>query len=77
MATYTITINERTREGKRLAALLRASKQVTSFRESERIPDLEEALEDVREGRVNTYSSVDELMTALKKKAGVHDTNNQ
>jgi hypothetical protein len=61
MATYTIRINEKTKSGKNLAAFLRSSKDVLSF-ESKKDPDLEEALEDAREGRVFEVSSGADLI---------------
>jgi len=36
MATYKITINEKTKSGKNLAAFLSSSKDVISFREAKR-----------------------------------------
>jgi hypothetical protein len=62
MATYTITINEKSKAGKNLAAFLRSSKDVISFREARKDPDLEEALEDVRQGRVFEAKDADDLI---------------
>ncbi len=61
MAVYTIKINEKTKSGKNLAAFLRSSKDVLSF-ESKRDPDLEEALEDVRKGRIFEAKDADDLI---------------
>ena len=62
MATYTIKINERTKEGKRLAAMLGKSKAVTMFSHGKKYPGLEEALDDVREGRVFEAKNADDLI---------------
>ncbi len=63
MATYTIKINERTKEGKRLAAMLGKSKAVTMFTHRRRTyAGLEEALKDVREGRVFEVKDADDLI---------------
>ena len=62
MATYTIKINEKTKEGKRLAAILGKSKAVTVFAHDKKRPGLEEALEDVRRGRVFEVSSGADLL---------------
>lgn len=52
MATYAITINERTKEGRQLAAALAKSKAVVSFSGGKRLSGLTEALDDLRKGRV-------------------------
>ncbi|MGE4587568.1 MAG: hypothetical protein AB7D05_09520 [Mangrovibacterium sp.] len=62
MATYTIKINEKTKEGKRLAAMLGKSKAVTVFSHDKKRPGLEEALEDVRQGRVFRAKDADDLI---------------
>ena len=62
MATYTIKINEKTKEGKRLAAMLGKSKAVTVFSHDKKRPGLEEALEDVRQGRVFHAKDADDLI---------------
>ncbi|SHJ17141.1 hypothetical protein SAMN05444280_11282 [Tangfeifania diversioriginum] len=52
MATYTITINEKTKAGKKLVALLESLNEVVSISEIRKSKGLDEALEDVKHGRV-------------------------
>lgn len=67
MATYTLTINERTTHGKALLAYLEALKidiQRTP-KVIRRKSDIELAEEDVKHGRVTSYNTVDDLFNEL------------
>ena len=65
MATYTITLNERTASGKALMAYLQALgvlvQKVTPTKKS----SYERSQEDIREGRIETFSSADEMFESL------------
>jgi hypothetical protein len=62
MATYTITINEKTKAGKKLVALLKSLNEVVSLSEVSKNKGLDEALEDVKHGRVYKADSAKDLI---------------
>lgn len=67
MATYTLTINERSAQGKALLAYLetlRVNIQRTP-KVIRRKTDIELAEEDIKLGRVTSYDSVDDLFQEL------------
>lgn len=61
MATYTITINERTKQGKSLRDYLQALGIIKTTKKG----SLDEALEDVRKGNVYEASSIEDLIKQL------------
>ena len=65
MATYTITLNERTTSGKALMAYLQAlgvlMKKVTPTQKS----SYERSQEDIREGRIEKFASSEEMFKSL------------
>lgn len=61
MATYTVTINERTNIGKQLVAFL---KDIGAIKD-EKKGTLDQALKDVEEGRVYTAKSVEDMMKQI------------
>lgn len=65
MATYTITLNERTASGKALMAYLQALggliKKVTPAKKN----SFERSQEDIREGRVEKFASSEEMFQSL------------
>ena len=67
MATYTLTINERSTQGKALLAYLEALKlDVKRVRKANRKKEsLEQSLDDIRHGRVTSYDSIDDLFKDL------------
>ena len=67
MATYTLTINERSTQGKALLAYLEALKlDVKRVRKANRKKgSLEQSLDDIRHGRVTSYNSIDDLFKDL------------
>ena len=70
MATYTITINERTNAGRQLLNYLLGLgivKDRVSVRNVRKKTGMEEAEEDIRAGRVYTASSAAELFNQLMK----------
>ncbi len=62
MATYTITINEKSRAGKKLVALLESLSEVIAFTEVRKEKSLNEALEDVKNGRVFEAENAKDLI---------------
>ena len=67
MATYTITINERTNAGRQLLSYLLGLGLVKDKVTSRKKTGFEEAEEDIREGRVYTASSAADLFNQLMK----------
>ena len=65
MATYTITLNERTANGKALISYLQAlgvlAQKVTPGKKS----SYERSQEDIRTGKVEKFSSSDEMFQSL------------
>lgn len=61
MATYTVTINERTNIGKQLVAFLKGIGAI----KDEKKGTLDQALKDVEEGRVYTAESVEDMMKQI------------
>lgn len=67
MATYTLTINERSAQGKALLAYLETL-EVNIHRAPNSIckkGSLERSIEDMKRGRVKTFSSVDDMFKSL------------
>jgi hypothetical protein len=62
MATYTITINEKTRAGKKLVALLESLNEVVSFSQISKSKGLDEALEDVKHNRIYEADNAKDLI---------------
>jgi hypothetical protein len=52
MATYNITINERTKAGKRLVTLLKSLNEVVSLSKVNKVTAMDEALDDKKNGRI-------------------------
>ncbi len=62
MATYNITINEKTRAGKKLVALLESLNEVVSFSKVRKNKGLDEAMEDVNHGRLHKAENAKDLI---------------
>jgi len=67
----TVIINTRTAEAKKMVELLKTTRYATVIEENEPNDETLEAINAVEEGKVNSYSSAKELISSLKKKAGV------
>jgi len=67
----TIILDTRFKEAKRLLDFLKTTRYAKVL--DEKTPNAEtlKAMEDVEAGRVKSFASVNELMTTLKKSAGV------
>lgn len=63
MATYTITINERTTAGKGVLALLQSLKGVVTIKSNA----LDESLLDIKEGRVHYARDAKHLISRCSK----------
>ena len=62
MATYTIPSNEKTRVGKKLAALLELLKEVVSISVVRKSKGMDEALEDAKHGHVTEDENAKDLI---------------
>lgn len=67
MATYTVTINERTNAGRQLLNYLVDLGLIKDRVATRKKTGFEEAEEDIREGRVYTASSASDLFNQLMK----------
>lgn len=65
MATYTITVNERTNGGKALMAYLRDLGVLVEKRSTVKKSSYMRSKEDVRNGEVETFSTSEELFQSL------------
>ena len=65
MATYTITVNERTNGGKALMAYLRDLGVLVEKRSTVRRSSYMRSKEDVRNGKVEAFSNSEELFQSL------------
>ena len=67
MATYSMTINERSTQGQALLAYLQALKVDLQRLPSVRLrkSSYERSMEDIRLGRVESFSSADEMCESL------------
>ena len=63
MATYTITIKERTMAGKAIIALLQSLKGVVTIKPNE----LDDSLMDIKEGRVHYAKDAKDLIDQCSK----------
>ncbi len=64
MATYTITINEGTDSGKKLMDYLKSIEGVKVEKAKAKNPALEEALDDIKNGRIYKAKNVDDLINS-------------
>ena len=67
----TIIINTRTAEAKKMVEFLKSTRYAKVIEENELNDETLEAIDAVEDGKVNSYSSAKELISSLKKKAGV------
>lgn len=67
----TVIINTRTAEARKLVEFLKKTSYAKVIEEKELNEETVEAIHAVEEGKVNSYSSAKELISSLKKKAGV------
>lgn len=67
MATYNIIINEKTRAGKKLVALLESLSEVVSFTEVKPKKGMNEALDDIKNGRIFEAENAKDLIDKCMK----------
>ncbi len=69
MATYTITINERTEIGKSLLVLIKSMGSAVSLTPTKKIQKngLDEALEDIKLGRLHSAKNANDLIEQCLK----------
>jgi hypothetical protein len=71
MLMTTVIINTRTAEAKKMVEFLKSTRYAKVIEEDEPNGETLEAMDAVEEGKVNSWSSAKELITALREKAGV------
>ena len=65
MATYTITLNERTAHGKALMAYLRSLGVVVNKESRKGKSSFQRSQDDVKARRVETFASAEDMFTSL------------
>ena len=65
MATYTITVNERTNDGRALMAYLRELGVLVEEHVTKKKSSYVRSQEDIRKGRVESFASSDEMFQSL------------
>ena len=76
MSSYIIKINENNLVGKRLMDYLMSLSETSNYIEvipqkaEKKMTGLDEAIEDIKEGRVTTYENYDEYEKAVHKMLG-------
>ena len=69
----TVIIDTRTKEAKKMVEFLRTTRYAKVLMEKEPNEETLQAMNEVKEGNVNTYKSAKEMIASLKKKADVQD----
>lgn len=67
----TVIINTRSKEAKKMVEFLKSTRYARVIEKNVPNDETLEAIDQVEEGKVNSYSSAKELISSLKKKAGV------
>ncbi|MBW6535215.1 MAG: hypothetical protein K0B11_09410 [Mariniphaga sp.] len=67
----TVIIDTRSEEAKKMVEFLKSTRYARIVETNVPNDETLEAIHAVEEGKVNSYSSAKELMSSLKKKAGV------
>jgi hypothetical protein len=68
-----VIIDTRTKEAKKMVEFLKSTRYARVLQEKEPNEETLLAMNEVKEGNVNTYKSANEMITSLKKKANVQD----
>ncbi len=69
----TVIIDTRTKEAKKIVEFLKTTRYAKVLEENVPNEETIQAMNEVAEGKVNTYRSAKEMMESLKKVANVHD----
>jgi len=67
----TVIINTRSAEAKKMLEYLKSTRYAKVIEEEKVNDETISAINDIENGKVNSYNSVNDLMLSLKKKAGV------
>jgi hypothetical protein len=67
----TVIIDTRTTEAKKMLEFLKATRYARVIEDNRPNNETLSAMQEVEEGKVNSYGSAKEMMASLKKKAGV------
>lgn len=67
----TVILDTRTTEAKKMLEFLKATRYAKVIEDSVPNEETISAMKDVEKGKVKSYESAKEMMTTLKKKAGV------
>ena len=67
----TVILDTRTTEAKKMLEFLKATRYARIIEENVPNDETLSAIQEVEAGKVKTYESAKEMMSALKKKAGV------
>jgi hypothetical protein len=67
----TVIINTRSTEAKKMLEFLKSTRYAKVIEEEKVNDETISAIYDIENGKVNSYNSVNDLMTSLKKKAGI------
>jgi hypothetical protein len=67
----TVIINTRSAEAKKMLEFLKSTRYAKVIGEENVNDETISAIKDIENGKVNSYNSVNDLMSSLKKKAGV------
>ena len=67
----TVIINTRSAEAKKMLEFLKSTRYAKVIEEEKVNDETISAINDIENGKVNSYNSVNDLMSSLKKKAGV------
>ena len=67
----TVILNTRSAEAKKMLEFLKSTRYAKVIEEKEVNDETLSAINDIENGEVNSYNSVNDLMSSLKKKAHV------
>ena len=71
MSMATIILNTRSTEAKKMLEFLKSTRYAKVIEDEKVNTETLSAINDIENGKVNSYNSVNDLMITLKKKAGV------
>ena len=67
----TVILNTRSAEAKKMLEFLKSTRYAKVIEEDKVNDETLSSINDIENGKVNSYNSVKDLMSSLKKKAGV------
>ncbi len=69
----TVIIDTSSEEAKKMVEFLKATRYARVMEENEPNEETLQAMNEVGEGKVNTYKSAKEMLESIKKASNVHD----